>query len=111
VAGDDEQVWLAGGAGTVLVTEVREDAVRPDDEHSGEAELTSPMPGTVIAVGVETGACVSAGAMVVVVEAMKMEHSLTAPIDGVAELLVAVGDQVTVGQLLARITKEEDRRR
>ena len=35
---------------------------------------------------------------------MKMEHSLTAPVDGVVELLVAVGDQVKVGQLLARIT-------
>ena len=37
------------------------------------------------------------------VEAMKMEHALTAPVDGVVELLVAVGDQVKVGQPLARI--------
>jgi acetyl-CoA/propionyl-CoA carboxylase biotin carboxyl carrier protein len=35
---------------------------------------------------------------------MKMEHALTAPVDGVVELCVAPGDQVTVGQLLARIT-------
>jgi acetyl-CoA/propionyl-CoA carboxylase biotin carboxyl carrier protein len=35
---------------------------------------------------------------------MKMEHALTAPVDGVVELLVAVGDQVKVGQPLARIT-------
>ena len=34
---------------------------------------------------------------------MKMEHALTAPVDGVVELLVAVGDQVKVGQPLARI--------
>jgi acetyl-CoA/propionyl-CoA carboxylase biotin carboxyl carrier protein len=40
---------------------------------------------------------------VVTVEAMKMEHALPAPVDGVVELLVAVGDQVKVGQLLARI--------
>ena len=39
----------------------------------------------------------------VTVEAMKMEHALTAPVDGVVELLVAVGDQVKVGQPLARI--------
>ncbi|MDT7735532.1 MAG: acetyl-CoA/propionyl-CoA carboxylase, biotin carboxylase, biotin carboxyl carrier protein, partial [Mycobacterium sp.] len=41
--------------------------------------------------------------VVVTVEAMKMEHALTAPVDGVVELLVAAGDQVKVGQLLARI--------
>jgi acetyl-CoA/propionyl-CoA carboxylase biotin carboxyl carrier protein len=35
---------------------------------------------------------------------MKMEHALTAPVDGVVELLVAAGDQVKVGQPLARIT-------
>jgi acetyl-CoA/propionyl-CoA carboxylase biotin carboxyl carrier protein len=40
---------------------------------------------------------------VVAVEAMKMEHPITAPIDGVVELLVSVGDQVKVGQPLARI--------
>jgi acetyl-CoA/propionyl-CoA carboxylase biotin carboxyl carrier protein len=46
---------------------------------------------------------VQAGTVVVTVEAMKMEHALTAPVDGVVELLVAVGDQVKVGQTLARI--------
>ncbi len=54
--------------------------------------------------GVASGTEVTAGTMVVTVEAMKMEHALTAPTDGVAELLVAVGDQVKVGQPLARIT-------
>ena len=113
VASQDGQIWLAdtaGSAGTVVLSEVQEAAVRPDDEHSGDAELTSPMPGTVVAVGVDSGAPVSAGAAVVTVEAMKMEHALTAPIDGVAELLVHVGDQVKVGRPLARITahpKEE----
>jgi acetyl-CoA/propionyl-CoA carboxylase biotin carboxyl carrier protein len=102
VAADDGQIWLAGIAGTVGITEVQEAAVRPDDEHSGDAELTSPMPGTVVAVGGSSH--VTAGAVVVTVEAMKMEHALTAPIDGTAELLVGVGDQVKVGQPLARIT-------
>ena len=78
--------------------------MRADDEHSGDAELVSPMPGSVVAVNVAHGDTVNAGTVVVVVEAMKMEHSLTAPVDGVVELLVAVGDQVKVGQLLARIT-------
>ena len=62
------------------------------------------MPGSVVAVGVEDGAQVAAGDVVVTVEAMKMEHALSAPVDGVVELLVAVGDQVKVGQPMARIT-------
>ncbi|HNM86673.1 MAG TPA: biotin/lipoyl-binding protein, partial [Mycobacterium sp.] len=74
----------------------------------GDAELVSPMPGAVVAVNVTDGAQVSAGAVVVAVEAMKMEHSLKSPVDGLVELLVAVGDQVKVGQPLARI-KATDR--
>lgn len=103
VAATDGQIWLAGGGHTAVVETVREAPVRPDDEHSGDAELVSPMPGSVVAVNVEDGASVEAGAVVVAVEAMKMEHALTAPVDGVVELLVAVGDQVKVGQPLARI--------
>ena len=49
---------------------------------------------------------VDAGTVVVTVEAMKMEHALTAPVEGVVELLVAVGDQVKVGQTLARVIVE-----
>ena len=100
----DGQIWLSGGGRTAMVEELREAPVRPDDEHGGDAELTSPMPGSVVAVGVQDGQHVDAGAVVVTVEAMKMEHALSAPVDGVVELLVAVGDQVKVGQPLARIT-------
>jgi acetyl-CoA/propionyl-CoA carboxylase biotin carboxyl carrier protein len=104
VAQSGHQIWLAGDGGTAVLDEVREAPVRPDDEHSGDAELTSPMPGSVVAVGVDDGAQVAAGTVVVTVEAMKMEHALVAPVDGVVELLVAAGDQVKVGQPLARIT-------
>lgn len=97
------QIWLAGDGATVLLEEKREEPVRPEDEHRGDAELTSPMPGSVVAVGVSDGAPVEAGAVVVAVEAMKMEHSLRSPVAGTVELLVAVGDQVTRGQTLARI--------
>jgi acetyl-CoA/propionyl-CoA carboxylase, biotin carboxylase, biotin carboxyl carrier protein len=103
VATTDGQIWLAGAGRTTVVDEVREAPVRPDDEHSGDAELISPMPGSVVAVGVSDGAEVESGAVVVTVEAMKMEHALSAPVDGVVELLVAVGDQVKVGQPLAKI--------
>jgi acetyl-CoA/propionyl-CoA carboxylase, biotin carboxylase, biotin carboxyl carrier protein len=104
VAATDGQVWLSGAGHTAVVEEVTEAPVRPDDEHSGDAELTSPMPGSVVAVGVSDGQRVDAGAVVVTVEAMKMEHALTAPVEGVVELLVAVGDQVKVGQPLAKVT-------
>lgn len=107
VADAEHRIWLAGDRGVSVVDEVREAPVRPDDEHAGDAELTSPMPGAVVAVNVEDGAAVTAGTVVVAVEAMKMEHSLTAPVDGTVELLVAVGDQVKVGQPLARIIATE----
>ncbi|GAB7069170.1 ATP-grasp domain-containing protein [Mycobacterium hodleri] len=103
VAADGGVLWLAGGGRTIAVEEVREAPVRADDAHAGDAELVSPMPGSVVAVGVKDGAQVAAGDVVVTVEAMKMEHALSAPVDGVVELLVAVGDQVKVGQPMARI--------
>ena len=107
VADDDHQIWLYGDGRTVLVEEIREAPVRAADEHSGDAELASPMPGSVVAVGVEDGAQVAPGDLVVAVEAMKMEHSLRSPVAGRVELLAAVGDQVTRGQVLARIISTE----
>jgi acetyl-CoA/propionyl-CoA carboxylase biotin carboxyl carrier protein len=104
VGAAESKIWLAGDGIFAVLEEVREAPVREDEEHSGDAELTSPMPGAVVAVSVDDGAEVEAGAVVVTVEAMKMEHAMTAPVEGVVELLVAVGDQVKVGQLLARIT-------
>lgn len=100
---EDHRLWLAGAGRTTVIEDVREAPVRADDEHSGDAEIVSPMPGSVVAVGVEDGATVSSGDVVVTVEAMKMEHTLSSPVDGTVELLVAVGDQVKVGQPLARI--------
>jgi len=103
VAATQNQLWIAGGGRTWMFEELGEEPVRPDDEHSGDAELVSPMPGSVVAVGVCDGDAVEVGTAVVAVEAMKMEHSLRSPVAGVVELLVAVGDQVKVGQPLARI--------
>ncbi len=108
VASAADQVWLAQAGRTVSVQEMCEAPVRPDDESSGDAELTSPMPGAVVAVEVADGDHVEAGSVVVTVEAMKMEHALAAPVDGVVELMVSAGDQVKVGQVLARITATEE---
>ncbi|WP_186628968.1 biotin carboxylase N-terminal domain-containing protein [Rhodococcus sp. BP22] len=104
LADDDATVWVSSPAGTWAVTSVEETSVRGEDSHSGDADMTSPMPGTVIAVGVSSGDTVEAGSAIVVVEAMKMEHAMTTPIGGTVELLVVVGEQVRVDQLLARVT-------
>ena len=76
--------------------------------HAGEAEaeggrLTAPMPGKIVAVLVEKGKTVEKGAPLLIMEAMKMEHTIAAPANGTVEdLLYAVGDQVAEGaQLLA----------
>ncbi|MGW8815956.1 acetyl/propionyl/methylcrotonyl-CoA carboxylase subunit alpha [Gordonia terrae] len=98
-----DAIWVSGSAGTWLLKEIDEPRVRGGDVHSGDAEIISPMPGSVIAVGASSGDRVSAGDAVVVVEAMKMEHALTTPIDGVVELAVGVGDQVAVDQILATV--------
>jgi 3-methylcrotonyl-CoA carboxylase alpha subunit len=78
--------WLAEGAG---------------DVHSGG--LAAPMPGKVIAVLVQAGATVERGAPLVIMEAMKMEHTITAPAAGtVQEILYRVGEQVAEGADLIR---------
>lgn len=71
------------------------------DAEQGEGRLTAPMPGKVIAVLVEPGAVVEKGAPLLVMEAMKMEHTIVAPASGtVSEILFGVGDQVTDGAQL-----------
>ncbi|WP_185984977.1 acetyl/propionyl/methylcrotonyl-CoA carboxylase subunit alpha [Aureimonas mangrovi] len=76
-------------------------------EAQGAGSLVSPMPGTVRLVAVSPGDEVSAGQTLVVVDAMKMEHAIKAPRDGiVAELLVAAGQAVEDGTMLLRL--EED---
>ncbi|MFI6868190.1 biotin carboxylase N-terminal domain-containing protein [Nocardia sp. NPDC050406] len=103
VAEGDGHLWLTDHTGVVQLREVAEADIRGVAEHIGDAEIVSPMPGSVIAVPAQHGARVTAGTPVVVVEAMKMEHSLTAPIDGIVEILVRPGDQVKVDQPLARV--------
>ncbi len=103
VAEHDGQLWVADSGGTAMLREVAEADPRADTAQVGDAEIRSPMPGTVIAIPAAAGAVVAVGAPVVVVEAMKMEHTLTAPIAGTVELLVDSGRQVQVDQVLARI--------
>ena len=75
---------------------------------ASDGAIISPMPGKVIAVEVKQGDAVAKGQKLVTLEAMKMEHSLIAPFDGiVAELNAEEGAQVSEGALLARIEKGE----
>ncbi len=70
--------------------------------------ILSPMPGRIIAVDVTAGQSVTKGQKLLTLEAMKMEHSLTAPFDGVvAELNAEAGSQVQVEALLVRIEAVE----
>jgi acetyl-CoA/propionyl-CoA carboxylase biotin carboxyl carrier protein len=102
----DRHLWIADERGTWQLREAEEQKIH---RVAGErpAEVVSPMPGSVIAVQVNSGAEVSEGDVVVVVEAMKMEHSLAAPVSGQVEVLVSVGEQVKVEQVLARIKGEQ----
>ncbi|MBJ7453811.1 MAG: acetyl/propionyl-CoA carboxylase subunit alpha, partial [Blastococcus sp.] len=75
----------------------------------GDGAVTSPMPGTVTLVQASVGDEVEAGAPLLVVEAMKMEHVLTAPIRGtVTELGVAAGQTVALDERVALVTPAAD---
>jgi propionyl-CoA carboxylase alpha chain len=74
-----------------------------------KGSLVAPMPGNVIRLGAAVGDTVTAGQPLIWLEAMKMEHTITAPSDGVlAELNVDTGHQVEVGAVLARVDAPQD---
>ncbi|WP_104494043.1 ATP-binding protein [Paracoccus denitrificans] len=78
-------------------------------EEAGGGMTLSPMPGLVKAIFVEPGQEVAAGARLAILEAMKMEHTLTAARDGrVAEVFARAGDQVEAGAALIRLEEEGD---
>jgi len=121
VAGEPVSVEIAGGtaapasaATRLLVTEGGQTwevtPFRAGGATAGAAAdgvILSPMPGRIIAVEVAAGDRVAKGQRLVTLEAMKMEHSLTAPFDGtVAELNAVAEGQVTEGTVLVRITED-----
>ena len=77
--------------------------------HAHDGDIIAPMPGKVIAVDVADGDSVTAGQRLMVLEAMKMEHALTAPFDGtVTGLSVSAGSQVQVEAVLAVVEPVEE---
>ena len=100
------QWWVNGADGDISLTlKTRFPEINAPEAVAGG--LTSPMPGTVIAVQVAPGEQVSAGQVLAIIEAMKMEHSVVSPQDGVvSEVRVAIGDKVEGGELL--VVVEDD---
>ncbi|MDN5857867.1 MAG: biotin/lipoyl-binding protein, partial [Pseudonocardia sp.] len=99
--------YVDGPGGSAALAEVP----RFPDPNAAAApgSLLAPMPGGVIRVLAEVGAAVTHGQPLVVLEAMKMEHTVAAPVDGVlAELDVVAGDQVDTGQVLAVVSEGEE---
>ena len=99
--------WYATGPVGGSVTLVQRSRFPDPDAESVEGGLVAPMPGKVLIVNVAAGDRVSEGQVLVVMEAMKMEHQITAPAAGeVAEVRAHVGDQVDNGELLVVITAD-----
>jgi len=97
-------VWLAAG-GRVVALREHERLASSTGATGGDGAVTSPMPGTVTLVQASVGDQVGAGDPLLVVEAMKMEHVLTAPIAGtVTELGVAAGQTVALDERVALVT-------
>ena len=106
VARYGQDVFVDSPLGPVRLTAVPR---FPDpDSAVAQGSLLAPMPGAVTKVAASVGDRVTTGQALIWLEAMKMEHTIAAPTDGVlAELNVAAGQQVDVGFVLARIDKPE----
>ncbi len=105
---DGATLWLARDGHTWAIREQEPlDAARHADRSTGGPVL-SPMPGTLTVVEVTEGQRVRAGDRLMVVEAMKMEHVLTAPVDGIVrELRARQGATVARGAVLALVEPED----
>ncbi len=99
-------VWDAGRA---WVFAVPDPLAAGAEAGAGGDGISAPMPGLVKRLRAEAGQSVTAGQPLAILEAMKMEHTLTAPRDGVvAEVMVTEGAQVSDGDLLLRLEPEDE---
>ncbi len=103
--GEVAHVFVAAGATQITVIDMLAHAGQGPTEGG---RLSAPMPGKVVSFGVKAGDKVVKGQPLAVMEAMKMEHTIAAPADGVVEeLLYAPGDQVAEGAELLKIALQE----
>jgi len=94
-------VFTVNGATQIIAVDILAHA---GDAQAEAGRLTAPMPGKVISFAVAHGEAVKKGQPLAVMEAMKMEHTIAAPADGVVtELMYAPGDQVTEGAELLKL--------
>lgn len=100
------EIWVDSPLGSVRLTLLDRLPAPERAEESGS--LVAPMPGSVTRIAAAPGDRVLAGQLVLVLEAMKMEHQIAAPASGVlAELRVGQGAQVNAGDVLAIVTADE----
>ncbi|MEV0613006.1 biotin carboxylase N-terminal domain-containing protein [Nonomuraea sp. NPDC050404] len=107
---DGDTLWLGhdGASWSLTRHHLGDPGDRADAAQAADGVVRSPMPGTVLVVKAQPGDRVDAGQPLVIVEAMKMEHTVTAPRDGVvSELPVQAGQPVDMDAVLAVITAEE----
>lgn len=104
------EIFLAGQRFEVHVEDEREKALAGSIKsayESGEASVRAPMPGLVLSIPLEAGAKVERGQTVAILEAMKMENDLAAPISGtIKEIRVTKGQTVNQGDVLVVVTGE-----
>ena len=99
--GEVDHVFTARGATQITAIDLLAHA---GESHAEGGRLSAPMPGKILSFSVKAGDKVTKGQPLAVMEAMKMEHTIAAPADGVVEeLLYAPGDQVTEGSELLKI--------
>jgi 3-methylcrotonyl-CoA carboxylase alpha subunit len=97
--GDSAHVFRDGDTWSLPLHDPLAHAGEDHAEHSGD--MTAPMPGKIISISVRPGDAVKQGQALLVMEAMKMEHTITAAADGkIDEVFYTVGDQVTEGAVL-----------
>ncbi len=101
VSVDSDSVVFAGGRAFAFA---RPRAAAGSGGVESSGLVMSPMPGRIVSVAVAVGDAVSKGQPLVTLEAMKMEHTLTAAVDGVVlEVNTATGEQVSEGVLLVKL--------
>ncbi len=105
-----KQEWFTWSQGRSMVWDIQHELVhsmQSDDQTSQEANLSATLPGRISEVVLQVGQRVTAGDSVLTLEAMKLYHTLTAPLTGVVQKIhVQVGDIVSHGQLLVEFEPE-----
>jgi 3-methylcrotonyl-CoA carboxylase alpha subunit len=108
-------VLLDGGgvtvidAGHVHQIDIFDVLAAAEVDDAGTGGVVAPLPGKVVAVLTEAGASVDKGTPLMIVEAMKMEHTITAPADGIVdEIHFEIGDAVDEGTVLVAFSVAED---